>query len=46
MKHIIILGDGMADWPVKALGRQNLAAGGCNSLYGQAGTHGTFGEGW
>ena len=20
MKHIIILGDGMADWPVKALG--------------------------
>lgn len=24
MKHIIILGDGMADWPVKALGNQTL----------------------
>ena len=24
MKHIIILGDGMADWPVKALGGKTL----------------------
>src|SRR3712207_4541664 len=24
MKHIIILGDGMADWPVKALGNRTL----------------------
>ena len=24
MKHIIILGDGMADWPVKSLGDKTL----------------------
>lgn len=24
MKHIIILGDGMADWPVKSLGNKTL----------------------
>lgn len=24
MKHIIILGDGMADWPVKSLGGKTL----------------------
>ena len=44
MKHIIILGDGMADWPVKALGGKTLLQGGCNALYGQAGMYGTCGK--
>ncbi len=26
MKHIIILGDGMADWPVKSLEKQDFVA--------------------
>ena len=34
MKHIIILGDGMADWPVKSLGGKTLLQCGQNSLYG------------
>lgn len=33
MKHIIILGDGMADWPVKSLGQDAPAI--CeDALYG------------
>mgnify|MGYP007047218699 CR=1 FL=1 len=44
MKHIIILGDGMADWPVKALGGKTLLQAAATPLYGQAGTHGTCGK--
>ena len=34
MKHIIILGDGMADWAVKVVGRQDAPAICKNALYG------------
>lgn len=34
MKHIIILGDGMADWPVKSLGGQDAPAICEDALYG------------
>ncbi len=34
MKHIIILGDGMADWPAESLGNKTLLQYAAYTLYG------------
>ncbi len=40
MKHIIILGDGMADWPVKSLGDKTLLQYAKDAIYGSVSPNG------
>ncbi len=44
MKHIIILGDGMADWPAESLGNKTLLQYSSTPYMDKLGCYGTYRE--